>query len=129
MTGKTVQEILCNPIEHAKSFAKQTGAIVLLKNSVSILTDGDEVSVNIRGTAGQAKGGSGDVLSGLIASVLAQGLSAKDGGKVGAYLCGVAAELAAKEQGDYSLIATDVVEKIAAAFLSLDAFFVPENPQ
>ena len=77
------------------------------------------VPLNITGNSGLAKGGSGDVLSGLIAGLCASGLSAFDGGVAGAYLMGKAAEIATKEVGEYALIARDVIANLGAAFLSL----------
>lgn len=72
---------------------------MLLKGASTIVTDGARTAVNIAGTPGQAKGGSGDVLSGLIAGLCAGGLSAFDGGCAGAYLAGKAAEFAAGGNG------------------------------
>ena len=85
------------------------------------MTDGERTAVNAAGCAGQAKGGSGDVLSGVIASLCASGLTAFDGARAGAYLVGRAAELAAKEVGEYSLVASDVVAYLGRAFLELRA--------
>ncbi|MBQ8322696.1 MAG: NAD(P)H-hydrate dehydratase [Clostridia bacterium] len=102
-----------------EAFAKTHGVTVLLKNAVSVVTDGERTALNTAGTAGQAKGGSGDVLAGVIAGLCAQGLSGFDGARAGAYLVGKAAEIAAKEQGEYSLLATDTIERLGKAFLSL----------
>ena len=115
----TVTEILSAGSAAAKPFAKTYGVTVLLKNAVTTVTDGDKVYLSIAGTAGQAKGGSGDALSGVIAGLCASGLSVTDGAIAGAYLAGTAAEFAAEEYGEYSLLATDVIEKLGAAFLSL----------
>lgn len=116
----TVTEILSTGAETAKAFAKEYGVTVLLKNAVTIVTDGECVYLTITGTAGQAKGGSGDALSGVIAGLCASGLPVTEGAVAGAYLAGKAAEIAAEEYGEYSLLATDVIEKLGAAFLSLD---------
>ena len=115
----TVTEILSAGAAAAKPFAKAYGVTVLLKNAVTTVTDGEKVYLSIAGTAGQAKGGSGDALSGVIAGLCASGLSVTDGAIAGAYLAGTAAEFAAREYGEYSLLATDVIEKLGAAFLSL----------
>lgn len=119
LTGESVQSILKNPTELAKRYAKAWGVTVLLKNAYTTITDGARVAVNTTGTAGQAKGGSGDLLSGLIAGLCAQGLSAYEGGTAGAYLAGRAAELATEEYGEYSLLASDTIEKLGKAFLEL----------
>ncbi len=119
LSEETPTVILEKGLDAPKEFAKRHGVSVLLKNAVSILSDGERVAVNITGTAGQAKGGSGDVLAGVIAGLCAQGLSAFDGAQAGAYLTGRAAELATETRGEYSLIATDIIEYLGKAFLSL----------
>lgn len=117
LTGESVQAILENPTGLVKRYAKAWGVTVLLKNAYSLITDGERLAWNRAGTAGQAKGGSGDLLSGLIAGLCAQGLSAYEGGMAGAYLAGKAAELATAENGEYALVASDTIEKIGAARL------------
>ena len=83
-------------------FAKKYQTNVLLKNAVSVLTDGERINLNTAGTAGQAKAGSGDVLSGAIAGLCAGGLSLYDGTQLAAYIVGVAAQLAEEDFGVYS---------------------------
>jgi len=104
-------------MEHAKKFAKRIGVTVLLKNAVSIVTDGNSLALNATGNSGQAKGGSGDALAGVIAGLCAQGASVFDGAKLAAYLMGKSAELAAKEFGEYSLTATELIAYLPKAFL------------
>ena len=101
----------------AKEFAESYGVAVLLKNASSVITDGNRTAVNTTGCSGLAKGGSGDVLAGVIAGLCAQGVSAFDGGCLGAYLVGKAAELAAEGFGEYSLTASDVIGTLGKAFL------------
>ena len=100
-------------------FATACKVTVLLKNAATVITDGKNVTLNIRGSAGQAKGGSGDALAGVLVSLLAQGLSVYDGAKAAAYLTGKAAELCEAELGEYSFTATDVIQSLPKAFLSL----------
>ncbi|MBO7297717.1 MAG: NAD(P)H-hydrate dehydratase [Clostridia bacterium] len=119
LTGESVQAILQNPTKLAKRYAKTWGVTVLLKSAYSVVTDGERVAVNRTGTAGQAKGGSGDLLSGLIAGLCAQRLSAYEGGLAGAYLAGKAAELAAEEHGEYSLLASDTITKLGSTLVRL----------
>lgn len=113
----TTTEVLSDDMALAKAFAAKHGVTVLLKGASSIITDGKRVSVCTAGTAGQAKGGSGDVLSGVLAGLAAMKLSPCDAAKAGAYLCGTAAELAAKEYGEYSLLASDIIRYLGKAFL------------
>ena len=119
LTKLTVAEILQDPVKHAQDFAQKWQITVLLKGARTVITDGKRTVINERGTAGQAKGGSGDLLSGLIAGLCAQGLSVFDGAKAGAYLAGYSAEIAEKDYGEYSLLATDTAECLGKAFLAL----------
>lgn len=119
LTGKTITEILEKGVETPYEFAKKHGVCVLLKNAVSILSDGEEIYINVKGSSGQAKGGSGDALSGLIAGLCASGLSVFDASLVGAYIAGKAAEITEKIHGDRAMLASDVIEKFGEAFLSV----------
>lgn len=117
LSGKTVETVLKEGPYAAKEFAESYGVAVLLKNASSVITDGNRTAVNTTGCSGLAKGGSGDVLAGVIAGLCAQGVSAFDGGCLGAYLVGKAAELAAEGFGEYSLTASDVIGTLGKAFL------------
>jgi NAD(P)H-hydrate epimerase len=117
LSGVSVESILNAPISSAQAFAKRYNCALLLKNAVSILTDGEGTAINATGNSGQAKGGSGDVLAGVLAGLCAVGLSAYESGVVGAYLVGKAAELAAMDVGEYSLTATDLISYLSKAFL------------
>ncbi len=119
LSGIEPENILADPVEQAKAFSKKHGVTVLLKNAYSVVTDGERTLVNEAGNSGQAKGGSGDVLSGVIAGLCASGASVFDGGIVAAYLTGTAAELAVRETGEYSLTPTDVIAHLGKAFLSV----------
>lgn len=119
LSSKTVSEILESGVSAAREFSKANGVSLLIKNAVSVIADGERLILNTTGNSGLAKGGSGDVLSGLIAGLCASGLSAFDGGVVGSYLMGKAAEIATRETGEYSLIARDVIANLGNAFLSL----------
>ncbi len=116
---KSVEEILANGFNAAKEFALRHGVAVLLKNAVSVIENGEKTYVNERGTPGQAKGGTGDVLSGVIAGLCASGRSAFDGACAGAYVVGVAAELAGEKISEYSLTATDLISHLGRAFLRI----------
>ena len=119
LSARTTTEILQGGLAVATEFAKEYGVTLLLKNAASIVTDGARVAANTAGCAGQAKGGSGDVLSGVVAGLLAGGLDVFEGVAAAAYLAGRAAELAAQTQGDYALLATDVIDCLGRAFLSV----------
>ncbi len=122
LTGASVDELSERGVERAQAYAKQYGVTVLLKSALSTVTDGERTAFNAAGNSGQAKGGSGDLLSGLLVGLLAQGLSAFEASELAAYLAGKAAELAAKTTGEYSLTASDCIASLGKAFL-----FVAEN--
>lgn len=101
------------------------GGVCLLKGPRTLIGDGRRLRSNITGNAGLAKGGSGDALTGIIAGIWAQRLAAEadDGGFeaacLGAYLHGYAADRAAREKTVRSLLASDVIEALPAAFKKL----------
>jgi len=119
ISGIKAADLSESPIELAKGFAKECKVGLLLKGAASILTDGESVFVNVAGTAAQAKGGSGDVLSGFIASLSASGLTLFDGAKAGTFLCGKAAEKATEEWGEISLLPSDVISVLPRTILAL----------
>ena len=115
LTGKCKDEILASPINSAKEFAREYGVTVLLKNAVSLITDGNKTVINCTGDAGLAKGGSGDVLSGFAAGLLNRNEEPFFCVAVAAYLFGRAGEIAAKEQNSYTVTATDIIQSIPKA--------------
>ena len=115
LTGKSKEEILNDPISSAKEFAKEYGVTVLLKNAVSVITDGNKTVINCTGDAGLAKGGSGDVLSGFAAGLLSRNEEPFFCVSVAAYLFGRAGEIAANEQNSYTVTATDIISCIPKA--------------
>lgn len=110
----------------ADRLKEKTGAAVVLKGSESLVAAGDFATyINTTGNPGMATGGSGDVLTGLIAGLWGQKqptayggwerLSGLDAAVCGVYLHGLAGDLAARELGEYGFIASDIVEKIPFA--------------
>ena len=119
ISGQTIEEILDKGACSAVEFAKTHGVIVVLKNAVTTVTDGEEIAVNVAGSAGQAKGGSGDALSGVITALMGQGVAPLDSVKAGVYLLGSSASILEREQGQYSMLATDVINGLGRVFVSL----------
>ncbi len=115
LTGQTKEEVLNDPIRFAKAFAAEYGVTVLLKNAVSIITDGVKTVVNVTGDGGMAKGGSGDVLSGFAAGLLDRDEEPFFCVAVAAYLFGRAGEIAAKEQNSYTITASDIIGALPKA--------------
>ena len=101
----------------ARNLADRCGAIVVLKGAATVVAVPEgPVWINPTGNDGLAKGGSGDVLAGLIAGLLSQGLLAENAAIAGVYLHGLAADLAAGRLGRRSLLAGDVLAAIGEAF-------------
>lgn len=97
-------------------FAKQYHCVLLLKGRQTIVASPDgKIYVNTTGNCGMATAGSGDVLTGMLAAFLGQGLGAFEAAKFASYLHGKAGDLAAKDKGKISLIATDIVDEIPDA--------------
>ncbi|HEX9779588.1 MAG TPA: NAD(P)H-hydrate dehydratase [bacterium] len=100
----------------ARALAERARAVVVLKGRGTVVADvGGEVYVNETGNPGMASGGFGDVLTGLIAGLLAQGLAPYDAARLGVYVHGAAADLAAKDVGEAGLIASDALARIPQA--------------
>jgi ADP-dependent NAD(P)H-hydrate dehydratase len=93
--------------------------IVVLKGHQTIVTDGRQYAVNTTGNAGMATGGTGDCLTGVIVALLAQGLSPWEAARLGTHIHGLAGDLAAAELGQVSMIASDLVDYLPAAFCEL----------
>lgn len=99
----------------AAELAGRTGAVVVLKGHHTCISNGVTTTLNTTGNPGMASGGSGDVLTGLIAALWCQGLSAFDAARLGAHIHGLAGDLAAKRLGQISMIATDLIDALPEA--------------
>ena len=114
LTGKSVTEITKNPEETALSYARIWGCTVLLKGAVSYIAAPDgRARRNETGNAGLAKGGSGDVLTGIALSFLGQGIKPFEAACAAAYVLGAAASDAAELLRERMLLARDVVSSVA----------------
>jgi len=107
-------------VKAAEALAKRTGAIVVLKGASTLVCDGSRVFTNTTGNPGMATGGAGDVLTGVIAALLGQGLASFEAAQLGVFVHGRAGDWAAKRQGQVSLIATDLIDGLPAAFQSIN---------
>jgi len=104
--------------ELAAAFASSHGLVLVLKGHVTLVTDGKRLYRNTTGNPGMATGGSGDVLTGLIAALLGQGLDAFAAAQLGVYLHGLAGDLVREALGEVSLIAADLIDYLPRAFSS-----------
>lgn len=114
LVHRTAKEVNQNRVEIALSYAREYECVVVLKGHHTIVTDGKEVYMNATGNAGMATAGSGDVLTGMIASLLAN-YSAMEAAKMAVYLHGSAGDFAKWKYGEESLIARDIIEQIPFA--------------
>lgn len=101
--------------------AKELNCIIVLKGHKTFITDGIQTFENTTGNSGLAKGGSGDALTGMITSFLAQGYTTLEAAKLGVYLHGLAADITLQSQSEESMLITDVIENIGLAFKSLNS--------
>jgi NAD(P)H-hydrate epimerase len=97
-------------IVETQRFAREYGCILLLKGHETVISDGEETYVNQTGNPGMAVGGSGDLLSGIIVSLLGQGIEPLKAAACGAWLHGKAGDLCAEKIGQYGMLPTDMVE-------------------
>lgn len=96
----------------AAAMAKDLGCIVLLKGHHTCITDGQSHYINCTGNPGMAVGGSGDVLAGILTSLLGQGLAPLEAAAAGAWLHGAAGDLCARELGQYGMLPTDMLSRL-----------------
>ncbi|MEE8452024.1 MAG: NAD(P)H-hydrate dehydratase [Thermoguttaceae bacterium] len=106
--------------EAAIDLATRFGLVVVLKSHHTLTTDGRRTTRNNTGNPGMATGGSGDVLTGLIAALLGQGLEPFEAARLGVHLHGLASDCAADELGQRPMIASDMVEYFSDAFEEFD---------
>ncbi|MCC8180512.1 MAG: NAD(P)H-hydrate dehydratase [Planctomycetes bacterium] len=116
ITGKTIEEVQNKRQEFASKYAKLSGAVVALKGHATVVTNGGEIYQNQTGNPGMSTAGAGDVLCGIIAAMVVQGLPPFDAAKLGVFLHGLAGDLAMEDKGIYSLIATDIIAHLPQAF-------------
>ncbi len=102
--------------EAAMRLASRTGAVIALKGVGTVVTDANRMYVNTTGNPGMATAGSGDVLTGVIAALMGQGLDNFDATVLGVYTHGLAGDIAAEQLGQISLIATDIIDALPQAF-------------
>lgn len=120
LTGKSVEYILENPVEVALEFAKRLGVIVLLKGATSVVASpAGKIYLNATGNSGMGTGGSGDVLTGVITSLMAQGYEPFDAVVLGCFVHGMAGDMAKDEKGEMGMMAGDILRAIPYAFKAL----------
>ena len=118
LTGKTVPEVQAQRLETARGFAERLGVTVVLKGARTLIAHPNgEVAVNTTGNPGMAKGGSGDLLTGMIAGMLAQYPDdTARAVEAAVYLHGLAADLAVRDGDEHTLLATDSLRQLGRVF-------------
>ena len=120
LTGKTSREVQADRWSVSAEFAREFNVVLILKGARTVIAGpGGELSINSTGNAGMASGGMGDVLTGILAGLLAQGLRSFDAARLGVWLHGFGGDLAAQQASEESLIASDITANLGAAFRSL----------
>ncbi|WP_306331509.1 NAD(P)H-hydrate dehydratase [Vibrio injensis] len=109
MLATDVEIIEADRFQAARALQQKYGGVVVLKGAGTLVYDGESLYVCLAGNPGMASGGMGDVLTGVIASLLAQGLSLFDAAKVGVLIHSQAADQNAHEHGERGLIASDLI--------------------
>ncbi len=117
LTGREIKEIQADRETHAVGFAESARNLVLvLKGAETLVTDGRRLYKNTTGNAGMATGGSGDVLTGVISALIAQGMNTFDAACLGVYAHGLAGDIARDNNGMVGMISGDIVDSLADAW-------------
>lgn len=116
LCGMNASEVQSDRLEIAKCFAQENDCIVVLKGAGTVIAYPDKAYVNTTGNSGMSKGGSGDVLSGIIASLAAQGIPPH----TGVFIHGKAGDIAAQKHSKQSMLPTDMIDELGGIFKELE---------
>ena len=120
LINKRISEVQRQRIFLAEKISEELDSIIILKGHKTVVAcSGKKTLVNPTGNSGMATAGAGDVLSGVLAGFLAQGVSGYGASKLAVYIHGLAGDLAEREKGTLGLIASDIIDKLPKALLSL----------
>jgi len=120
LCGLAVDRIEADRVGVARDFALRHGVYLVLKGAGTVVATPDgEISVNGSGNPGMATGGMGDVLTGVLVSLLGQGYPFTDACRLGVFLHGYAADMVAERQGEVGMTASDVLESLPRAYKTL----------
>jgi NAD(P)H-hydrate epimerase len=111
LTGEELSQDLKKRVEEVKETAQELGVTILLKGHVDVISDGKRVKLNFTGNPGMTVGGTGDVLSGIVAAFMAQGADPFEAAVAGAFINGAAGDFVQNEKG-YHMVATDLLNWI-----------------
>lgn len=106
-----------NIVQCAREFSLKYGCVTVIKDAATVVSSPTgKIIINTTGNSGMSKGGSGDVLAGIIGGLISQNLSVYEAAGMGVYLHGLAGDYAAAEKGEYSLLSSDILEKLPELF-------------
>jgi NAD(P)H-hydrate epimerase len=112
--GHSIKELKTDRFRCFQEFTETTPSVCVMKDARTLVgKKGCPVYVNTSGNQAMAKGGAGDVLGGVIAGLLAQGMKPYEAGVLGVFLHGLAGDDAQRRKGSYSVLASDILEGIA----------------
>jgi ADP-dependent NAD(P)H-hydrate dehydratase len=112
----------CEMVAKVVKFSLANNLIVIVKGAPTIVVNGENVYVNTTGNQALATAGSGDVLTGMITSFMAQGYSSIDAALLAVFLHGLTADIGVIEMGYHSFTATNIIDYLGKAFLKLNSF-------
>ena len=122
LVGISTKEILAAPIEVVREQAQKLNIVLVLKGAPTIIGSPDGyIFINSTGNPGMATAGMGDVLTGAIAGLVAQGMSPLDGALAGVYLHGLSGDISKSELGEAGLLASDVLKNLPLAMKTFEA--------
>ena len=114
LCGHSVKDLQADRFRYFREFTKTTSSVCVMKDARTLVgCNGVPVYVNTSGNQSMAKGGAGDVLAGMIAGLLAQGMKPYEAGVLGVFLHGLAGDAARRRKGSYSVLARDILEGIS----------------
>ena len=120
LTNTSVSTLELDRISTAQQFANEQGVTLVFKGAPTVIgTPNGDVWINSTGNPGMATGGMGDVLTGIIAGLMAQGVLSEQAGALGVYVHGLAGDIVSERLGAHGLIASDVLEAVPEAVASL----------
>lgn len=118
LAGSTITEVQSDRVARAAALATLSHElVVVLKGAGSVVTDGRRYYINATGNPGMATGGTGDVLTGVIAALLAQKLPPFEAAQLGVFIHGLSGDIARDQSGEIGLIAGDLVDALPDAFV------------
>ncbi|MGN0771387.1 MAG: NAD(P)H-hydrate dehydratase [Christensenellales bacterium] len=122
LCGVGVYDILADPVGIAQQFARQFDLTVLLKGTSTVVSDGNTTYIVANGSPAQAKGGSGDVLSGVITGLSARKVAPVQAAATGAFICAQAAKISAEKYGEYGTLASDCAKETGEVVRELERY-------